>query len=586
MAEKAQTLKASGFALPAQLSEWAPSARLGLIGGAMLVLVSAIGMVETFHERLIVGGLISMGQLVLAAVLLFITFTAAKRFPNNLGKSLIAGAVTGVLSAAVVDAFIWISQVVNLRDILVNVSPNLMRILTFEMQLPDQLGLALLTLLGVGAVFGLLGAGLVALPMRVRNAVFSGLMWVAILGLLGELIRTVLTGKPVLDTVEWMLGTRAEKGLSQTGAAFIFLFAGVLSYLSQSYGSQVRERVRKARAGLAPNVQRGVNGIGLLLLFAVIWQMPSFLGIYLSEVANNVGLYILMGLGLNIVVGFAGLLDLGYVAFFAIGAYVMGFATSSAVGTNSGQIAFSLGLDFWTALPLSVLAATFAGVLLGIPVLKIRGDYLAIVTLGFGEIIRILALSDVFKPNLGGSQGIVAVAPIMIGDTNYSQPTELFHIILIGCLLVGFIAWRLRDSRVGRAWKAVREDEDVASAMGITLVPTKLLAFAAGAAFSGLAGAIFAAKLSSIYPHSFNLLVSINILALVIIGGMGSIPGVLVGALALVGLPELLREFAEYRLLVFGAALVVMMLYKPEGLWPEETHRRELHEDENVPAES
>jgi branched-chain amino acid transport system permease protein len=337
---------------------------------------------------------------------------------------------------------------------------------------------------------------------------------------------------------------------------------------------------------LAPNVQRGVNGIGLLLLFAVIWQLPGFVGIYLSEVANNVGLYILMGLGLNIVVGFAGLLDLGYVAFFAIGAYVMGFATSSAVGTNSGQIAFSLGLDFWTALPLSVLAATFAGVLLGIPVLKIRGDYLAIVTLGFGEIIRILALSDVFKPNLGGSQGIVAVAPIMIGETNYSQPTELFHIILIGCLLVGFVAWRLRDSRVGRAWKAVREDEDVAAAMGITLVPTKLLAFAAGAAFSGLAGAIFAAKLSSIYPHSFNLLVSINILALVIIGGMGSIPGVLVGALALVGLPELLREFAEYRLLVFGAALVLMMLYKPEGLWPEETHRRELHEDENAPAAS
>jgi branched-chain amino acid transport system permease protein len=561
------------------------SVRLGLIGGASLVLVSAIGMVETFHERLIVGGLISMGQSVLVALLLAICFSAAKQASAKKALSILGGALSGLVSTALLAGLVWISQLINLREVLVNVSPTLISILAFGKSLPGELGAAILLLLFYGVVFGALAGVLYILPGRIRSAVFSGLLWVAILGLLGELIRTVLTGRAILGALEWMLGTRAEKGLSQVGAATVFVVAAGLNYASHQYGAQVKERVAKARSALPLPAQRGINLVGILLVILVVWQLPSYLGIYLSEVANNVGLYILMGLGLNIVVGFAGLLDLGYVAFFAIGAYVMGFATSGAVGTGSGQIAFSLGLTFWEALPLAVIASTFAGIILGIPVLKMRGDYLAIVTLGFGEIIRILAISDVFKPNLGGSQGIVQVAPILIGGENFSRPTSLFHVVLIGCLLVGFIAWRLRDSRVGRAWKAMREDEDVASATGISLVPTKLLAFASGAAFSGLAGAIFASKLSSIYPHSFNLLVSINILSLVIIGGMGSIPGVVVGALVLVGLPELLREFAEYRLLVFGAALILMMLTKPEGLLPEETHRRELHEDENIPGE-
>ena len=148
--------------------------------------------------------------------------------------------------------------------------------------------------------------------------------------------------------------------------------------------------------------------------------------------------------------------------------------------------------------------------------------------------------------------------------------------------LVGFISWRLRDSRLGRAWMAVREDEDVAQAMGINLVSTKLLAFATGAGFSALSGAIFATKLGSVYPHSFNVMISINILCVIIVGGMGSMPGVVVGAVALVGLPELLREFADYRLLVYGAALMAMMLLRPEGLWPEATRQRELHEEESA----
>jgi branched-chain amino acid transport system permease protein len=217
-----------------------------------------------------------------------------------------------------------------------------------------------------------------------------------------------------------------------------------------------------------------------------------------------------------------------------------------------------------------------------VPVLHIRGDYLAIVTLGFGEIIRILALSDMLKPYIGGSQGIVQVARPKIGNIVFDDPQTLYYLILIGCLLAAFVSLRLKDSRSGRAGMAMREDEDVAQAMGIDLVKSKLMAFAVGAAFSGLSGAIFASKLGTIYPHSFNLFISILALALIIVGGMGSIPGVVVGALALVGLPELLREFDEFRLLVYGVVLVAMMLYRPEGLWPEKTRQRELHAEEDA----
>ncbi len=302
--------------------------------------------------------------------------------------------------------------------------------------------------------------------------------------------------------------------------------------------------------------------------------LPLILGTYLSEVVDNVGIFILMGLGLNIVVGFAGLLDLGYVAFFAIGAYVM------AILTSEGSLGMS-SLTFWSALPFAVGSSIIAGVILGIPVLRMRGDYLAIVTLGFGEIIRILALSDMLKPFIGGAQGVLQIPKPVIAGVTLVKPGQLYYLILAGCLLAAFVSWRLSDSRLGRRWKAMREDEDVAEAMGVHLVTTKLLAFGIGAGFSGLAGAIFASKLTSIFPHSFNLLISINVLSLIIVGGIGSLPGVVVGALILVGLPELLREFNEYRLLMYGALLIVMMIAKPEGFWPSEVRQRELKSPED-----
>jgi branched-chain amino acid transport system permease protein len=354
----------------------------------------------------------------------------------------------------------------------------------------------------------------------------------------------------------------------------LFILTAILFYAWTQKGKTIRADLNR----LSPTSQRALRGTSLLFLIILLLVLPQIVGLFLSEVLTIVGLYVLLGLGLNIVVGFAGLLDLGYVAFFAIGAYTMGVLTSPELGF--------FNLSFWGALPFAIFMGVLSGILLGIPVLKMRGDYLAIATLGFGEIIRILVLSDFLRPWLGGAQGIGKIPKASLGGFEFATPQQIYYLILAGCLLVGFISWRLRDSRLGRAWMAVREDEDVAQAMGINLVSTKLLAFATGAAFSALSGAIFASKLGSVYPHSFNVMISINILCLIIVGGIGSIPGVLVGAIALVGLPELLREFAEYRLLVYGAALVAMMLLRPGGLWPEASRRRELHEGESAETES
>ncbi len=210
----------------------------------------------------------------------------------------------------------------------------------------------------------------------------------------------------------------------------------------------------------------------------------------------------------------------------------------------------------------------------------LRGDYLAIVTLGFGEIIRVLVRSDLLKPVIGGAQGILNIGRPTIGSFQFVTPQQFYYLILLGCILAWFIAGRLRDGRLGRRWMAMREDEDVAEAVGINLVGTKLLAFAIGASFAGLAGSLFASRIGSVFPNSFELLISINVLAIVIVGGLGSLPGVVLGAFVLVGLPELLREFEEYRLLMYGLLLITMMLVRPEGLWPSAVTRREMHADE------
>jgi branched-chain amino acid transport system permease protein len=539
-----------------------PGIRLGLIGGASLVLLSLIGMVEAFNQREIVSDVISMGQTLLLLTAMFIAYLAAIRGrERGHGQVFGAGITAGLIMAGMLALLVLLSHGVNLRQVLINASPTLFQTLIFQQ---EELWAGIGLLLLAGAVTGLSAGLLCLLPGRLRHVLISGLCSVAILGLLQDMIAPVLSEwGPLADLNDLLF---PGNGLSVSGALGLFIAVIVLTTVWSFKGQAIQTRIQ----ALPPKSRRGLNLAAVLVGVCVLLVLPQALGLFLSEVMTIVGLYVLLGLGLNIVVGFAGLLDLGYVAFFAIGSYTQAILTSPELGF--------FNWNFWQALPLAVLFGVIAGVILGVPVLKMRGDYLAIATLGFGEIIRILVLSDFLRPWLGGAQGIGKIPKAEVAGFEFATPPQIYYLILAGCVLVGFISWRLRDSRLGRAWMAVREDEDVAQAMGINLVATKLLAFATGAGFSALSGAIFATKLGSVYPHSFNVMISINILCVIIVGGMGSMPGVTVGALALVGLPELLREFADYRLLVYGAALVAMMLLKPEGLWPEPTRQRELHE--------
>ena len=314
----------------------------------------------------------------------------------------------------------------------------------------------------------------------------------------------------------------------------------------------------------------------IMVALVILLLAPMVLNRYWNYTLGTVGIYVMLGLGLNIVVGLAGLLDLGYVAFFAIGAYTVAILTA--------PLPHGLMLSFWLALPIGVLVAGLSGVLLGIPVLRMRGDYLAIVTLGFGEIIRILSKSDVLTSFAGGPQGIRNIGgPVLFGAT-LNSAMHYMYLVLLGIGLVAFVTHRLQNSRTGRAWMAMREDEDVASAMGVYTLKYKLLAFAIGAAFAGLGGGIYASRNQFVGPEDFTLMVSINVLCLVIIGGMGSIPGVVVGALVLKGLPEILRELDDYRMLAFGALLILMMIVRPEGLWPSKRRRMELHASADASA--
>lgn len=541
-------------------SLWKQAIQYGLIGGGIAVLLSLVGMVESFSQRFIVSGAFTMGQVILLAPILLMSYAALRRvFPQPAQKLILAGLLAGLASGAVLVAFVLLGTNANLQSVFINSAPKLYNILTFTQELAPGLGI----LLAISILLGGLASAAFLLPKQVANAITLAAVWVSLIGLLRDLILTVSSQwGPLAGPVKSMF---AASGLKPVWAVVLLLvFAGIYYWRNSRLASKPNQTFAKQ----SPAV-RWLTVIGVIVLLLLL---PPILGIFFSDILDTVFMYILMGLGLNIVVGFAGLLDLGYVAFFAIGAYTMGVLTSPELNANP--------MTYWQALPFAVIACVVAGVILGLPVLKMRGDYLAIVTLGFGEIVRLLALSDWLRPHFGGSQGIQLIAQPQIGDFLINTQQELYYLFLIGVGIVTFIAWRLRDSRVGRTWMAIREDEDVAVAMGINHVAYKLMAFATGALFSGIAGTIFAAKLQSVYPHSMNFLVSINVLSLIIIGGMGSIPGVFVGSLVLMGSPELLREFAEFRYLVYGALLVVMMLTRPEGLWPDARRRLELHEEE------
>ncbi len=340
-------------------------------------------------------------------------------------------------------------------------------------------------------------------------------------------------------------------------------------------------------------VWAGLAVVGVAL--AVLPLALSTQGQFWVRITNIAILYCLLALGLNIVVGFAGLLDLGYIAFYAVGAYVYALLASPH---------FNVHLPFWIILPMGAGLACLFGVLLGAPTLKLRGDYLAIVTLGFGEIIRVF-LNNLSQPvNItNGAQGVALIDPFRLGDITFARPqtalgltfsgpVKYYYLLLAVLLVVIVINLRLQNSRIGRAWEAIREDEIAARAMGINTRNMKLLAFAMGASFGGIAGGMFSAIQGFISPESFVLVESIMVLSMVVLGGMGNIFGVILGAVLLSFVPEILRvtvapvqealfgrmliEPEVIRMLLFGFALVLMMLFRPAGILPSALRKREL----------
>ncbi|UFJ41020.1 branched-chain amino acid ABC transporter permease [Brevibacillus humidisoli] len=401
-----------------------------------------------------------------------------------------------------------------------------------------------------------------------------------------QVIKNVLTDKqiPLLVTILWtVVFTLALFFLEQSVLAFM----GVLLSLLLVYYTKTSNAVRLT--------------LGVLILLVLI---PLVAGDnrYYMEVASQVGIYVAMALGLNIVVGFAGLLDLGYVAFFAAGAYAYAiFATAQANEFIPGDL-FPLGGEwFWPFLIVGLLVAAVFGILLGLPVLRVKGDYLAIVTLGFGEIIRIIFNNLDHPVNItNGPQGLTPIATPELFGYPLNTPFYFYFIVLF---VIGFIVLaniRFEHSRLGRAWIAIREDELAAQSMGIPLLNTKLAAFAAGASFAGVVGVIFAAKQTFIDPTSFTLMESIGILVMVILGGSGSIPGVVLGAAFVTVLQvQLLKEFSnflhalntsgvislpnqldpsKFQRLIFGVLLILAALYRPNGLIPAKRNINDLEE--------
>ncbi len=542
--------------------------RIGLLGSVVVIYISLVGLVGTFGQRSIVKEVVSLGHALLIVTTLIAGYLAAKNAPEKPGgMPVLAGALAGLLTGAALSALVVVGNTINLRAIFLNASPVLYGLLTLDRGMDG----AWIPAVG-GIVIGGLAGLIYILPRTVRRIIIFNLVFVLGVGLFAGLLRTQLIARPgMLTTIGRYLF--ASDGLTVAGALITIGLVSAVMILNLLFGAKVNQRV----AGLPANQKKILRWafLGFLAFAALI--LPQISGPFVAQVIVFVGLFALMGLGLNLELGFAGLLDLGFVAFFAIGAYTVGVLTSV------GQYGIA-DWSFWAAVPVAVFLALVAGVLLGIPVLGIRGDYLAIATLGFGEITRLLVGSDFMRPWLGGSQGVLQIPKPVIGNFVFSGPQQIYYLVVASAVLVAYVAWRLRDSRLGRTWMAIREDEDVAEALGVNLFQAKLLAYGLGAAFAGLSGAIFAVLVSSVFPHDMQLLKSINVVALIVVGGMGSIPGVIVGALALIGLPELFREFSEYRYLFYGVALIAMMLFRPEGLWPSTAIQRELHSAEEADA--
>jgi branched-chain amino acid transport system permease protein len=538
--------------------------RRGIVTGAGAALIAiylgSVGLLAMMNARPVVANVLTLAQTALLAIAFLVGLLSQRPSAKDRSPVFWIAPLAGLVAGLLVAGFANLILSINLRSIFIALTPPLARLLTF-----GQPGISGAGLLVAGSVVAAsAGALYQRLPHKVRRLMFPAALAVLLCGMFQEFIQVILQSNALFRWfAPWFYGW---DGLTARGGTTIFAIAlavATLLFLVRRPGGF------SGAAGGHPWRRSAPVLLVLLLLLLV----PIAGGPYIAQVFLLIGLYVLMGMGLNLELGLAGLLDLGFVAFFATGAYITAILTADSPLALAHYTAVP-SFPFWAAMPLAVLGAVLMGILFGIPVLGVKGDYLAVATLGLGEIVRIVVQSDAAAPVLGGAQGILQIPKPQIGGFQFGSAVSLFYLTLAAAIFAAYCAWRLERSRLGRAWIALREDEDVAQAMGINLVQSKLLAYAFGAAFAGLAGSIFAVMVNSVFPSSFQLLMSINVLALIVVGGLGSLSGVVLGALVLIGLPEALREFGEFRYLFYGLALILTMRLMPEGLWPAGRRRR------------
>lgn len=559
--------------IPAPPLDMRRAVKLGLSSAAAMVLVCAIGMVAAFQPRMLIDPILPMGTFFLY-LLAFIFGWMAGQPPATLegfepakvgSRNVIAGLVAGVLGGLGVGLLLVVITVFDLRGVFVNLSPELAEILSFG--LPIAAAIPVIAL--VAGAAGALGGSIYLVPQRLRRALLSALGWVLIFSLFTDIFGQLFTGLSLEFVIDFLYTGRGG-ALTIIGAIVVFAVFFTLYWWLGGRENTLRQRVQAMPGGQRSRWQIGAAVIILVVLYFV----PRIMGPFVSQILVTAGIYLLMALGLNIVVGYAGLLDLGYVAFFAVGAY------TTAILTSPQSPAFTPEFSVLASIPFVMVAAAVAGILVATPVIRMRGDYLAIVTLGFGEIARILLNSEWLSPYFGGAQGITNIPDLQIGPITFSTPQDYFYPVFLFVVLAAYITYAVQKSRWGRAWMAMREDESVAEAMGVNIVTAKLSAFVVGAILASFGGSLFAAQIGSVFPHTFDIVVSITVLVIIIVGGMGSVPGVVLGAIVLIVLPNLLREFSEYQFLFYGVLLIVMMLKRPEGFIPSKRRAQELHSEE------
>ncbi|MDA1198040.1 MAG: high-affinity branched-chain amino acid ABC transporter permease LivM [Proteobacteria bacterium] len=402
------------------------------------------------------------------------------------------------------------------------------------------------------------------LKKNIKDSLFTGLISLILFGPIVGL-RTKLQKEGLYIDPQWEL------------TAFLVIVCTIGRFLINLNSSRKEKII--FLSNITNNISEFFSGKGKQfaitgILFALVFPFLPFTDLYILDVGIWVLTYIMLGWGLNIVVGLAGLLDLGYVAFYAVGAY------------SFALISTTFGLSFWICLPLAGIFAAFFGILLGFPVLRLRGDYLAIVTLGFGEIIRIILIN--WNDLTNGPNGIGGIPKVSFFGLEFTEnPKEgsipfhtffnlefsnthkmifLYYVILILALITNYFTLRIRRLPVGRAWEALREDEIACKSLGVNPTNTKLTAFAIGAMFGGIAGSFFATKQGFVSPESFTFIESAIIVAIVVLGGMGSQTGIVLSAIFLIGVTEIFRELEQFRMIAFGLSMVLIMLFKPKGI--------------------